>query len=169
MAKRKLSELGDYLRRVEVAVTREAASLAAARIVVDLQNKGPAWSGTFRNSWRIVPGDQSVPATIAAPPYKRGDKQPDAIAPTPVKVPPLGFGFRANRGPLGQKPGGVLYTIGNASRHRLIAMDLVPGRIPPRTAPADWYETYVRGGGLRRTVQAAIDEAAADARRTRQQ
>ena len=167
MAFRRLKELGTYLRAVEESVATGAARRSAERIVKELQEEGPAWSGTFRNSWRIVPGDQSVPATIAAPPYKPGDKRPEAIKPAPVKVPPLGFGFRANRGPLGQKPGGVLYTIGNASRHRLIAMDLVPGRIPPRTAPSDWFETYMRGGGFRKAVQTSLDAAIADARRVR--
>lgn len=158
--------LGDLLlalRATEEAIGTIGPRRAAERICAELQDAGPAWTGTFRNAWRIAPGDQDIPVSIARPVgYVRGQQRP---TPQPVvrqKVPPVSLGrrffavFGKNK---------TLYTIGNASEHRLIAMDLVPGRQPPKTAPRNWFETYVKAGGLQRSINVELGRAIQEARK----
>jgi hypothetical protein len=154
----KLIDLIATLGAIEEAVATRAPRQIAEQTVRELQEAGPAWSGTFRNAWRINPGDTPVAATVGRPAgftYEPGDV-PDPEPQREIKVPSLGFGRRFVATATTNK---TLYTIGNAAKHRMLAMDLEPGREPPRTAPQDWFETYMNGGAFGRTVRVRLDQA----------
>jgi hypothetical protein len=151
-----LKDLMRNLRAVEESVATIAPRRIAERVTADLQDAGPAWSGTFRNAWRILPGDQSPAPSIASPgTYQVGDR-PDPVPVIRQAVPPLGFGSRF-RATLTTKK--TLYTIANLAEHRLTAMDLQPSpRVRPATAPRDWFATYLQGGQFGQTAQVILDE-----------
>jgi hypothetical protein len=154
-----MAGLGDLvrgLRAIEESVATTAPRRIAERVTAEVQDAGPAWSGTFRNAWRILPGDQSPAPSIASPgTYTPGDK-PD---PSPVirqKVPVVGLGRRFKAAFTTTK---TLYTIANLAEYRLTAMDLQPSpRAVARTAPRDWFATYLQGGQLNQTAQVILDE-----------
>jgi hypothetical protein len=151
------------LGAIEESVATRAPRQIAEQVVADLQKAGPVWTGTFRNAWRINAGDTPVAATvdrIGGYQYDPDDSQPDPVAARRITVPALGFGPRFKASLSKQK---TLYTIGNAAKYRLLAMDLVPGRNPPRTAPQDWFLTYMDGGAFTRTVQVRLDRAIQEA------
>ena len=122
---------------------------AAAEIVDDLKAKGPYYSGHFEESWDVVPGAVSIPATEQHPLSNterwqgwKTDRFPETRRRTPVQIP----------------KGKSTLTIGNRASYRDIALDLVPGRFDPgkkNTAPKDWFVTYTQGGGLNRAIQRA--------------
>lgn len=154
-----MAGLGDLLRGIrafEESVATIAPRRIAERVTAELQDAGPAWSGTFRNAWRILPGDQSPAPSIASPgTYQVGDR-PDPVPVIRQTVPPLGFGGRF-KAALGTKK--TLYTIANLAEHRLTAMDLQPSpRARAVTAPRDWFTTYLQGGQFNRTAQVILDE-----------
>ena len=162
MAK-KLTDLLLTLRAIEESVGTRGPRMAAERIVEELQERSPAWTGTFRNSWRIAPGDQDVPVSVLAPTgYKKGDPRPDPIKPAKQTVPPLSVGTRFRAVASKNK---TLYTIGNASEHRLIAMDLVPGRNPAIKPPRNWFTTYMDGGAFERAISVEMSKAIREATR----
>lgn len=154
-----MAGLGDLLRGIrafEESVATTAPRRIAERVTAEVQDAGPAWSGTFRNAWRILPGDQSPPPSIRSPgTYQVGDR-PDPAPVIRQTVPPLGFGSRF-KAALGTKK--TLYTIANLAEHRLTAMDLQPSpRTRAVTAPRDWFATYLQGGQFDRTAQVILDE-----------
>jgi hypothetical protein len=158
-----LGDLAKSLRAVEESIATRAPRRIAERVAVEVQDAGPAWTGTFRNAWRIAAGDVTVPATI----QKDYDYEPgDRANPVPVQrptVPALGPGLRTRAALSSNK---VLYTIGNAAKHREVAMDLVPGRLKDGkggTAPQDWFTTYLQGGAFDQTVQVELDRAISEA------
>ena len=164
---RGLRDLVATLGAIEESVATRAPRQIAEQVVAELQEAGPKWTGTFRNAWRINHGDTPVAPTVdrsGGYVYERGD-DPNPEPARRITVPALGFGPRF-RATLTKRK--TVYTIGNASRYRELAMDLEPGRKPPRTAPQDWFITYMDGGAFTRTVQVrldrAIQEAAGEAR-----
>jgi hypothetical protein len=143
---------------------------SAENVIKDLQSQGPSWSGEFSNSWEIASASQVVSGSGA--PGK----------PQPLKAPLLTndeFKFK----PV------VKYYIANKAPHADIALDLVestyiyPGFEPlkkaesgkrvsgirgdlnigegsnRRTAPRDWYATYVQGGRIDKTISTYMDQA----------
>jgi hypothetical protein len=151
-----LKDLMRNLRAVEESVATIAPRRIAGRVTAELQDAGPKWSGTFRNAWRILPGEQSPVPSIASPgTYQVGDR-PDPVPVIRQTVPPLGFGSRF-RAILTTKK--TLYTIANLAQHRLTAMDLEPSpRVRAVTAPRDWFATYLQGGQFGQTAQVILDE-----------
>ena len=152
-----LNNLLATLVAFEETVALKVPADIAEQTVRELQDAGPAWSGTFRNAWRITPGDTPVAPTVGRPggfTYEPGDV-PDPEPRRDITVPLVGLVRRTQA----VATGGTIYTIGNAARHRMLAMDLEPGREPPRTAPQDWFETYMRGGAFERTVRVRLDRA----------
>jgi hypothetical protein len=151
----------------------QATRRAAERIVADLQEAGPGYSGHFGNSWVIEPGDVQVPATSA------GGGGPQAIR--PIRAPLLSGAQTAQE---------IRYTIGNRASYRDQAMDLRPGRFfkpdfdPIKkpvakggrfgdlrpdvkagegdaisTAQRDWFTTYVEGGQIDERVRLEVEPA----------
>ena len=59
------------------------------------------------------------------------------------------------------------YTIGNLTKYRNVALDLVPGRTEQAreiSAPQDWYRTYVEGGTMQKRLGVAVAKASQNPR-----
>ena len=143
---------------------------SAQAVVKDLQELGPAWSGTFSNSWEIASASKVTSGTGATG------------APQRLLAPILTVDeFKL-------KPE-LKYYIANKAPHADVALDLVessyryPGSEPikkaqrgkrisgirgdlsvgsgpnRRTAPLDWYTTYVRGGSIDKRISTYMDQA----------
>ena len=147
----KLPGFSEYLEEVTQTIAKETAT----RIVGELVFLGPWYSGEFAKNWVVRTGDKRIPATVPAPDVFV--RTPRETIPPPV-VPSLrGTGKKKNVG----------YTIGNRTMYRNVALDLVPGRTEKAreiSAPQDWYRTYIEGGALRDTLQAAVSAAAQNPR-----
>lgn len=158
---------------------REQVSLAsrqaAANVMNDLAERGPGYTGKFRDSWRAIPlVAGSGPGRVTGYPYStRNMPQLSLKASQLSRV--------------------SVFEIVNTTGYALIAMDLIPGRfIKPKeqpiggidfgitvglrgedqirgnvedvglepknisTAELDWYENYLRGGELSAAVKRAI-------------
>jgi hypothetical protein len=143
---------------------------SAQGVVKELQDAGPSWSGEFSNSWEIATASK-VTSGSGAP-----------GAPQRLLAPVLTtdeFKFKPE----------LKYYIANKAPHADIALDLVestyiyPGFEPikkaesgkrvsgirgdlnigegpnRRTAPRDWYATYVQGGHFDKTISTYMDQA----------
>ena len=147
MARKKL---GDQLKSFIREKAAEMNEVAAAKLVNELKNEGPYWTGSFEQSWEGRSGDVSIPAIYDALPRT---PQPQSREISPAKVP------RENR----RNPKG--YTIGNASKHRDIALD-APGTNRNAAGntlnyvPKGWFNRFVEGGPMVRVLGAAVDEVA---------
>jgi hypothetical protein len=143
---------------------------SAQGVVKELQDAGPSWSGEFSNSWEIATASK-VTSGSGAP-----------GAPQRLLAPVLTtdeFKFKPE----------LKYYIANKAPHADVALDLVestyiyPGFEPlkkaesgkrvsgirgdlnigegsnRRTAPRDWYATYVQGGRIDKTISTYMDQA----------
>jgi hypothetical protein len=178
MAKNNLRELARWADRAAVNILYSGRARAAEKVVADLQEHGPAWSGQFSNSWRI-----STPTgSISGGSGQTGN-------PVPVKAPELtGADVRT-------KLLGSPFKIDNTADYADVACDLKPGDFenpgtsplkpvsrgnrvqgirgepwptpnvrgtqgPNRaTAPLDWFTTYVEGGSLDKAVEQAMNKS----------
>ena len=143
----------------EERVKNVTAKKAAERIVSELQNDGPAWTGEFRNNWVIVTGTGKRIPAVKESSYRRTERY--------KKDPPLYEPKKTIKAPKfkGRKDNG--YTIGNVMKYRDIALDLDPGGFrtagaKQNTAPRDWYINFVQGGKMRQILEAATLKAAKD-------
>ena len=180
---------------MEVALKLEAAAFTpfivglartAQGIVKELQERGPAWSGEFANSWEIASASKVSSGSGATG------------APQPLLAPPLTpneFKFKPE----------IKYYIANKAPHADYALDLREGRFSPPTnqverdpaaasgkairtgsrpssahkrgdlsgngegnatssADLDWYATYVQGGQLDKAVSLYMDAALRNAK-----
>lgn len=188
MAFRGFGKLSDAVKDIDsftASATLAGPILAAERIVAELQNEGPVWTGRFANSWRIE-GPQGQVA--------EGTGQPGL--PKPVKfinapfTGPQALSTLVRTTVLKDK---VVFTISNFASGRegpyaLKAMDIEEGKyeypgVEPikdakegvrlsgirgdlnlaeggpnrRTAPLDWYGNYVRGGAMDKAVKLMMD------------
>ena len=175
MAKNNLNELARWADRAAVNLLYSGRARAAEKVITDLQELGPAWSGKFSNSWRISTptgsssggaGQEGNPVSVKAPELTGAD----------VRTKLLGSPFK----------------IDNTASYADVACDLKPGEFgnpgtPPlkpasrgtrvqgirgepwpnsntrgtkgpnrATAPLDWFTTYVNGGGLDKAVDEAM-------------
>jgi len=166
----------DLLKEVDrIAATTiyNGPKRAAERIVRELQERGPAWTGEFSNSWQI-----ETPTGV-----KRGTGAPGN--PVPVITPPLS-GRQVTRSLLSKDK--LVFTISNFSRHAGVATDVEPGvfinpgteplkPVSPedtgrrqkgirgllvgnggnqRTAPFNWFGIYLKGGQIDKTIEIAM-------------
>lgn len=157
-AKFKLTGLRAYVEQCGAV----SAEKAAKRIVDDLKEAGPYYTGHFEEQWVVLPGDKRVPANVDNPisqtEMRNGAR--DGVFPlnrrrTEVPIPKL------------DPKGDPAYTIGNRASYRNIAMDLEPGRYDDsrqNTAPQDWYVTYIQAGGLKKALGQGAKDAANDPR-----
>ena len=173
------NEIGRLLQNADrfgTAFFSRAPAAAAEKVVADLQQLGPAWTGRFSNSWQISSASRVV----------SGNGQEGK--PQKISSPLL-----SGRELLGKPE--VKYTISNFASgpqgpYALIAMDLQEGTFinpgtPPlkpfergtrtsgirgklnigasgpnrRTAPLDWFSTYVNGGQIDNAVRVSFDQA----------
>jgi len=174
------------LDRVAATTVYNGPKAAAERVVRELQQDGPSWSGEFSNSWQI-----QTPTVL-----KKGTGQPGE--PVPVTTPPL-TGKQVVKS-VGSKDS-VVFTISNFAPHALEAIDAVQhdrqyyarrktpkpttslglskwqefapraavsyrgqtgggseGGSSSRTAPLDWFANYA-SAELGRAVQIEMDSA----------
>lgn len=159
------------LDRVAATTVYNGPKRAAEKIVRDLQERGPAWTGKFSNSWQVV-----TPTSV-----KGGTGAPGR--PVPLVIPPL-TGQQVTRSLLTKNK--VVFTISNFSSYAGIATDMEPGTfinpgtdpIKPvdktgkrqkgirgllvgqggnrRTAPLDWFSIYLKAGAIDKAIQVAM-------------
>jgi hypothetical protein len=177
----------DQLQKAIKDIDRFAASAtqigplkAAERIITELQYAGPAWSGQFGNSWQIEgPQGQAARGTGAA-----GQLQPvkftqgpftgrqafstafrTALSTNKIVFTISNFSSHADEARDLKESVYIdprispIKPIERGERRSGIRGDLsVDGTGPNRrTAPLDWYATYLRGGGLDRAVKIEMD------------
>jgi hypothetical protein len=180
MARNDFMKLLNNLDMAAASLILTGPTVASEKIVADLQERGPAWTGRFSNSWQID-GPQGQTA-------KGNGQEGQAQA---VKLPGLLFtGPQAARVLLRQfaAKDKVVFRISNFSEYADEARDLVPfnpekpmtdnlkpivktGKRSPGgrrgdlqgsgknriTAPLDWYSTYVGGGFIDKVIQVSMD------------
>lgn len=171
MARNGVWKLFKELDRVAATTVYNGPRRAAERIVRDLQDLGPAWTGEFSNSWQITTPVASVRGTGASGPPQR-------------IVAPVLTGQQVTKSLLLKDK--LVFTISNFAPHAGIATDVDPGvfinpgtlPIKPiektgkrqkslrglltgeggnsRTAPLDWFTLYLKGGAIDKTIQVAM-------------
>lgn len=170
MARNGIPNLLKEVDKVFATTVYNGPKAAAERIVRDLQERGPAWSGSFSNSWQI-----KTPTALA-----RGTGSPGK--PVPIYTPAL-TGLQVTSSFLGLNK--VVFTISNFASYADVAIDMEPGvfinpgtnplkpittgrrqqglrgllRGPggnSRTAPFDWFSLYVKGGAIDKTIEIAM-------------
>ena len=114
MARNDFMKLAKELDMVAASTVGFGPIRAAHRVIRDLQQEGPSWTGRFSNSWQIsTPDGRTV----------KGDGQPGE--PRPLRIPTLTgrqvlkSGFAKDR---------VVFTVSNFSRWAGEATDLVDNR-----------------------------------------
>ena len=140
----KLTGIRKSLDNIKNTVSQQTA----LDIVKDLQVLGPWYSGTFATNWVVRLGEVRIPATVTRTPESWWIK-----GKYPVVAEKPGDTQKSMPGPLGGVPPAkgrksIIYTIGNRTAYRNIAMDLEPGRFDPNkenTAGQDWYLLYADG------------------------
>jgi len=173
MARRRndFMKLAEKLEAAVLAPLILGAARAAQGVVKDLQELGPAWSGEFSNSWEIASaskvtsgtGSSGAPQRILAP----------ILTPNEYKFKPEVKYYIANKAPHAdvaldlvesryRYPG--FEPIKEAERGNRITglrgdLDLSTNGPNRRTAPLDWYATYINGGRINKTVSLYMDEA----------
>lgn len=170
----------DELGRVFATTAYNGPKSVAEKLVRDLQESGPSWTGRFSNSWKIeTPSRVSKGSGNAGPPQ-------------PLYTPSLSAIEVARSVATKNK---IVFTVSNFSPYAYQATDLAPfrpttlkdetkdetplkpiegvGKRPPggkrgelsgpggnrRTAPLNWFTKYNRAGNLDKTVQLKMDEA----------
>lgn len=175
----------DELDRIAATTIYNGPKRAAERVVRELQQAGPSWTGKFSNSWQI-----QTPTRLV-----KGTGQPGE--PKPLSTPSL-RGREVSKS-FGSKDS-VVFTISNFSPHTLEAIDAVEhdrtywrrptpepttqlgkskwevagpradvsyrgqigggneGNNSSRTAPLDWFATYA-SAQLDRAIQIEMDSA----------
>ena len=156
--------------------------LAAEQTVSDLQEAGPLWTGRFANSWVIetsggsrssvsrrrgLPQPVKAPFLTGAEVYKKPevkyriyniasyagsaiDYEPDTFT-RPERFPiPLQESVDPSKVKFGDRRSDIRGNLSDAND------DEGPHS---RTAPLDWYDTYLDGGALDRTLKVAMNRA----------
>jgi len=179
MAKNTTKRLINELERVYGVLIYESPVKAAERVVTELQQEGPIWTGEYANSWQIE----------AAGTVVKGNGQ--GGSPRPLKMPKLTTkqkrSLRTNK-----------VIISNFSEKAGYAQDETPGRfrrftptplaqggkwvqtgsgrkegevlrpdigggseksVSSRTADLDWYPTYLNSGKLSKAITVETDKA----------
>jgi hypothetical protein len=163
-------QLAEKLESVFLAPFILGVAQSAQAVVKDLQELGPAWSGTFSNSWEIASASKVTSGTGATGAPQR------LLAPIltvdEFKLKPELKYYIANKAPHAdvaldlvessyRYPGfEPIKTAQRGNRVSGIRGDLSIGSGPNRrTAPLDWYTTYVRGGSIDKRISTYMDQA----------
>ena len=113
-----------WLDRVEEKALEESAK----QVVEELKVVGPYYSGDFESNWVVLPGEQEISGSVA-PGTRPKFQQNRVITTTPIP-----------------RPQNNTLTIGNRMEYKLIAQDLLPGRLKegggPGSADPDWFTIY---------------------------
>ncbi len=173
MARRRndFMNLAEKLEAAVLAPLILGAARSAQGVVKDLQELGPAWSGQFSNSWEIASeskvssgsGSPGAPQRLLAP----------ILTPKEYKFKPEVKYYIANKAPHAdvaldlvestyRYPGfGPIKEAERGNRTSGTRGDLSLQADGPnqRTAPLDWYTTYIRGGKIDKTISLYMDQA----------
>jgi hypothetical protein len=174
MARNDIFKLVKEIEKVAATTIYNGPKTACEQVVRDLQQRGPAWSGEFSNSWQI-----QTPTAI-----NRGTGAPGN--PQPISTPAL-TGKQVAASFFGKNK--VLFTVSNFSPYAGVAIDqetgvfIDPGTDPikdvektgqrqksvrgllvgsggnQRTAPYLWFSTYLRGGALDKAIKVAMERS----------
>ena len=143
----KLKNLRKYVETAKGCILENATY----KVIHDLKEQGPYWSGTFERSWVGVAGNTSIPQIVQPPPERL--PEPATKLTTPPSVTQYRPGTSVNN-----------YTIGNQTTYRALAQDLIPGSLPRikgggnQTAIAHWYRLYL-SSDFGKTVKASVRAA----------
>jgi len=176
MAGGQLDRLLGNLDRFATAAFSRAPATAAEKTVADLQERGPIWTGRFSNSWQIASesrvvsgsGQPGWPQKISAPllsgrelvfkpvvKYTISNFATGPQGPYALQAMDLAEGTFINPGTPPLK---------DARRGKRVSG--IRGDIPlgtkgsnRSTAPLNWFNDYVQGGYLDRTVRVSFDQA----------
>ena len=140
-------------------VGKITSEITAEKIVTDLKEQGPYYTGEFEENWVVLPGQVNISANKKSSFSAReklqgwGSNQfPFTRRITPVDIPPLAKGQYD-------------YTIDNRMGYRDISLDLAPGRYAVdknNTADPDSLLKYVQAAGLRNALKEATGQASRD-------
>ena len=140
-------------------IKSEVAEEASEAIIRQLQIKGPYWTGNFAGAWEARVGNVNIPADQKSLDRDK-DVNDDGKSTRQIET------YVVEQAPKGRK-GNLQYTIDNRMEYRDVAKDLIPdstgslrGEKPGRTAPLNWYRTYLEGGGLQTTLALATNRVA---------
>ena len=176
MAGGQLDRLLGNLDRLATAAFSRAPAAVAEKTVADLQERGPVWTGRFSNSWQIASesrvvsgsGQPGWPQKISAPllagrelvfkpvvKYTISNFATGPQGPYALQAMDLAEGTFTNPKTTPLKP--VKY----GTRISGIRGDIPAGTKGPNrsTAPLNWFNDYVQGGYLDRTVRVNFDQA----------
>ena len=144
---------------------------SAQAVVKDLQEQGPAWSGEFSNSWEIASASK-VSSGTGAPGAPQRLLAP-VLSVDEYKYKPEVKYYIANKAPHAdvaldlvestyRYPG--FEPIKKAEKGNRISglrgdLSLTSTGSNRRTAPLDWYTTYLRGGALDKRISIYMDQA----------
>lgn len=173
---RKFSEDAD--RWVNGALSTDLRE-AAETIVKELQESGPVWSGEFANSWVIETsggnksggsGAKTVPQPVTGPLLSGAELylKPEVkytiynVARHAGKAideePGIFFRPKDFPEPLQENLNPKLIKYGTRENNIRGDLDL-SGAGNTRTAPLDWYDTYLKGKKIDRTIKISMDRA----------
>ncbi len=147
--------LRDYMQ----SIVAETAKKTAEAITDDLKRAGPYWTGDFEKAWVVRPGFVNIAKEGVGRDISQGFPARKTPSYTKAAIPPV------------QPASSVELTIGNTSTYREVAMDLLPdlprvfrddGTPKNITADQDWYIKYRQAGGLTKSINRGIAEAAKD-------
>lgn len=175
MARNQIWQLLKTLDTVAATTIYNGPRRAAERVIRELQDAGPAWSGEFSNSWQLTTpfttvkgtGSPGAPQRIIAPAFTGRQATSSILRTATLK----------NK---------IVFTISNFAKHAEIATDIKPGvfinpgtaPLKPvektgkrqkgirglltgtggnqRTAPLDWFTLYVKAGKLDKAIEIAM-------------
>ena len=152
---------------------------AAEQTVKELQEAGPVWSGEFANSWVIETsggsrsggsGAKTAPQPVVGPLLSGAElyRKPEVKYSIYNVARHAGVAIDYEQGnffrpkafpaPLQESlnPGMVEYGARSANIRGNLDKS---GKGNTSTAPLDWYDTYLKGGGIDRTIKVAMDRA----------
>ena len=176
MARNELSRLFQNIDRFATAAFSRAPAATAEKVVANLQELGPAWTGRFSNSWQISSesrvvsgsGQEGRPQKISAPlltgreflfkpvvKYTISNFASGSQGPYALIALDLQEGTFINPGTPSLKPAERGTRTGGI-RGRLSISANGPNK---RTAPLDWYTTYIKGGQIDAAVRLSFDQA----------
>jgi hypothetical protein len=176
MARNEVDRFLGNLDRLATSFFSRAPAAAAEKAVADLQKRGPVWTGRFSNSWQIASGSRVVsgsgqpgwPQKLSSPllsgrelvgqpvvKYTISNFANGPQGPYALQAMDLAEGNFINPGtpPLKEARYGT--------RISGIRGDIPTGTKGPNrsTAPLNWFNDYVQGGYLDRTVRVSFDQA----------
>lgn len=196
-AKNGLGQLVKDLDRVAASLVFSGPIKACIGIVDDLQQVGPSWSGKFSNSWKIKtpsrlftcpsPGVGGEPRHIQRPTISGREAVSSEFLKDSIVFeifndsPKKGFAmdqqlgwfrrdFRWGLEPQTQKGKNSLALVSSGRQNPSLRGNIGggPGPLSSRTAPLDWFPTYMRGGQLNRAIRVEMDSAIAVTKRRTQ-